>query len=114
MSSMHFDYDYFNYKYINSEIIYIPKEIIHDIIYDDSTYPIPFTNKFYKIYQDITFKLVDYFQYNYPYLIIKIKLSDSIPEIIISNVNELNFKFIQSKSNEIINKYINNKFLLIN
>ena len=110
---------FFNIKTTNNTITFTPKHFIRDVLWDYSNSFIPFTNgKRYYVYQDMTFKLLDFYEKIYPTLNIQIStenLNDNTTDkgliLTIHNVNE-NMESIVKSSNDILTSYINKKFSL--
>ena len=109
--------DYF-YIIIKDDIItFTPKELIKDIIWNYSNSFIPFSNgKRYYVYQDLTFKLIDYYEKYYPYINIQIHTIDEddklLPRLVVSKVKEKDKESIIKVSMNIMTEYINRKFSL--
>lgn len=105
------DINYFAVKQYQDKLIFTPKELICDIIFDNTSHIIPFSNgKVYLVYQDLTFEISDALeQYNTS---VNIDFSLKIPQIIISNIKK-DHKNILHISSKTINNYINKKFSLI-
>lgn len=104
-------------EHITCTIIFTPKELIKDIIWDFSNTFIPFSNgKKYYIYQDLVFNIIDFFDNSiYSYISTSINNEDKQkPSMIISNIKESDYKDILKICNEIITNYINKKFSLWN
>jgi hypothetical protein len=110
-----------NYFYIiekdDNTITFTPKQLIRDIIWDYSNSIIPFSKgKRYYVYQDITFKLIDYYEKYYPYINIQIHKHDEIdkllPSLIVSKVKKEDKEDIIKVSINIMTEYINRKFSL--
>jgi hypothetical protein len=108
--------DYFTINHTNTELEFIFSPLIHDIIFEDSNYIIPYRTthtQYYKIYQDLTFKIIDKLNLisTNGYLNIFIKFSiSSIPSIIITNFHENDYNIIQNIVSQQITTYINNVF----
>jgi hypothetical protein len=97
--------DYFYTIEKDDTITFTPKELIRDIIWDYSNSFIPFSNgKRYYVYQDLTFKLIDYYEKYYPYISIQIHKVDK--------VKEEDKEAIIKVSMTIMTEYINRKFSL--
>lgn len=92
------------------KIIFIPKELIHDIYFDNTTNFIPYTNgKCYLVYQDLTFKIIEYLEKSCPNVAVQLNKEVTIPEIIITgNIDDVQL----SRINRIMTNYINLKFSL--
>jgi len=105
----------------NYKITFIPKELIHDIYFDNTKHIIPYTNgKCYLVYQDITFKILEFLEKvspkssvqlnkepNVPYSLTRSALK--IPEIIVTgNIDDTQL----TRINRIMTNYINSKFSL--
>lgn len=98
------------------KITFTPKELIHDIYFDNTMNIIPYTNgKCYLVYQDITFKILEYlekvsFSAN---LIsqssVQLNKEPKIPEIIINGIID---DIQLTRINRIMTNYINSKFSL--
>ena len=98
-------------KQNNNTVVFTPKEIIHDIYFDTTKNIIPYTNgKCYLVYQDITFKIINYLQKINPNLTVQLNKNQVIPEIIIKGDN-LDDTLL-SNVNKIMTNYINSKFSL--
>ena len=107
---------FFNIKTTNNTITFTPKPFIRDVLWDYSNSFIPFTNgKRYYVYQDMTFKLLDFYEKMHPTLNVQIytDTTSNDKELILTihNVNE-NMESIVKSSNDILNLYINKKFSL--
>jgi hypothetical protein len=120
-------FNFFDYETEPNKIIFTPKNIIMDILYDNSNHIIPFSNgKYYYVYQELTFKLIDFLEKDH--VSVQIDVSDQLPKIIITNnlkegkCNELNnvlcnecdeLNYVLYESKKFLNDYINKKFSLI-
>lgn len=115
--------DYFYIIEKDDTLTFTPKELIKDIIWDYSNSFIPFSNgKRYYVYQDLTFKLIDYYEKYYPYINIQIYKVDEVddmdevdkllPSLIVSKIKEEDKEAIIKISMNIITEYINRKFSL--
>jgi hypothetical protein len=109
--------DYFYTIEKDDTITFTPKELIRDIIWDYSNSFIPFSNgKRYYVYQDLTFKLIDYYEKYYPYISIQIHKVDEVdkllPSLVVSKVKEEDTEAIIKVSMTIMTEYINRKFSL--
>lgn len=94
------------------KVIFTPKEFIHDIYFNTTNHIIPYTNgKCYFVYQDITFKILEFLENNnYDNLIVQLN-NNNIPDIIISSKTQQDDSII-TNINKIITKYINKNFSL--
>ena len=95
----------------NKKITFIPKELIHDIYFDNTNHIIPYTNgKCYLVYQDITFRVIEYFENFSNKCSVQLNKQIKIPEIIINvpKIDDINLSII----NRIMTNYINSKFSL--
>lgn len=106
------NFEYFNVTHeTETSLVFTPKEIIKDIIYDKSNNIIPFTNgQCYFVYQDITFKIMEYLE-NYPHISLKL-VKEKLPKIILTNIKDDEFDLILKATNTILTSYINKKFSL--
>ena len=103
--------DYFQINFTENQLTFIPKELIHDIYFDETDNIIPYSNgKCYIVYQDLTFKIVEFLEKYYAYLTVKLNNQDKIPSIIITG-NNIDDSIIKN-INRVITKYINSKFSL--
>jgi hypothetical protein len=92
------------------KITFIPKELIHDIYFDNTNHIIPYTNgKCYLVYQDITFKILEYLEKVSPKSYVQLNKELKIPEIIVTGKID---DELLSKINRIMTNYINSKFSL--
>lgn len=95
---------------VNYKITFTPKELIHDIYFDNTNHIIPYTNgKSYLVYQDLTFKILEYLEKVSPKSSVQLNKEPKIPEIIVTG--EIDDKLL-SKINRIMTNYINSKFSL--
>jgi hypothetical protein len=111
------DIEYFHIVPKNDSITFTPKHLIRDIIWDYSNSFIPFTNgKRYYVYQDLTFRLIDYYETAFPYITAQIHKVDEtdklLPSIIIHNIKQKDTDIIIKNSSKIMTDYINRKFSL--
>lgn len=108
------DFEYFNIEQKDdNSIIFTPKNIIIDIIFEFSNRIIPFSNgERYYVYQDVVFFMIDFYEKDYPYISISISVIDNVPNIIINNIKPLDYKYILQVSSRFLTKYINKKFSL--
>jgi hypothetical protein len=109
--------EYFKTSITKTQIVFTPKEIIQDILWDCSNTFIPFSNgKQYYVYQDIVFNIIDFYEdSDYSYISISINNENKeIPSIVISNIKEEDYQYILKISSNIITNYINKKFSLWN
>jgi hypothetical protein len=92
------------------KIIFTPKELIHDIYFDNTKHIIPYTNgKCYLVYQDLTFKILEFLEKVSPQSSVQLNKEPRIPEIIITGkINDTQL----SRINRIMTNYINSKFSL--
>jgi|LakMenE18May11ns_1017448.scaffolds.fasta_scaffold9207864_1 hypothetical protein len=109
--------DYFYTIEKDDTITFTPKELIRYIIWDYSNSFIPFSNgKRYNVYQDLIFKLIDYYEKYYPYISIQIHKVDEVdkllPSLVVSKVKEEDKEAIIKVSMTIMTEYINRKFSL--
>lgn len=126
-------FNFFDYEIEPNKIIFTPKNIIIDILYDNSNHIIPFSNgNYYYVYQELAFKLIDFLENEH--VSVQINVSNQLPKIIITKnkcndkcnecnkcndecnkcndeCNELNHILHESKN--VLNDYINKKFSLI-
>lgn len=103
--------DYFQINLAENQLTFIPKELILDIYFDKTENIIPYSNgKCYTVYQDLTFKIVEFIEKYYTDLTVKLNNQDKIPSIIITG-NNINDSIIKN-INKVITKYINSKFSL--
>ena len=113
------DIEYFDMKEFDKEtVIFTPKELIIDIVWEYSNTYIPFTNgKQYYIYQDIAFKLMEFYEKYYPYVMVVINIvketDDSLPHILIGKLNPNDKDNIIKSSIKIMTNYINKTFSLM-
>lgn len=110
--------DYFDIIEKDDIIIFTPKMLIRDIIWDFSNTYIPFSNgKKYYVYQDLTFKLINYYEKHYPYINIQIHKVDEVdkllPSLIVSKIKKQDKDDMINDSMKIMTEYINRKFSLI-
>lgn len=103
------DINYFSVVQNIDTLVFIPKDLIQDIIYDNTHVLIPFSNgKVYLVYQVITFDIMEAleeFKIN-----VNIDLNEKYPHIIISNIKEKDYIDVLNISSKIINNCINKKF----
>lgn len=105
------DIIYFDIDQKDNTLVFIPKKIIHDIYFDNTTVIIPYTNgKCYLVYQDITLKIIKYFESINSRITIQLNKDKVIPEIIITKI-DIDDSII-SIINTIMTNYINSKFML--
>ena len=106
------DINYFSVVQTIDTLVFTPKDLIQDIIYDKTSVLIPFSNgNVYLVYQVITFNIMEAleeFKIN-----INIDLNEKYPRIIISNIKEKDYINVLNISSSIINNCINKKFSLI-
>jgi len=92
------------------KITFTPKELIHDIYFDNTNNFIPYTNgKCYLVYQDLTFKILEYLEKVLPQSSVQLNKEPKIPEIIVTG--EFDNKLL-TIINTIMTNYINSKFSL--
>lgn len=111
------DIEYFYKDYTDDTIIFTPKELIRDIIWDYSNSFIPFTNgQRYYVYQDLAFQLIDFYEKHFPYINVQIhkvdEVDNKLPSIIITKVNKEDRDIIVQYSDKLMTNYINKKFSL--
>lgn len=93
------------------KITFRPKELIHDIYFDNTINIIPYTDgKCYLVYQDITFKILEYLEKVSPQSSLQLNKETKIPEIII--ITKVIDDKQLSRINRIMTDYINLKFSL--
>lgn len=100
----------------NYKITFTPKELIHDIYFDNTKHIIPYTKhipyingKCYLVYQDLTFKILEYLEKVSPQISVQLNKEPIIPEIIVTGkINDIQLSTI----NRIMTNYINSKFSL--
>jgi hypothetical protein len=113
------DIEYFELKELDKDtFVFTPKELIKDIVWEYSNTYIPFTNgKQYYIYQDIAFKLMEFYEEYYPYVVLVINIvketDDKLPHILIGKLKSHDKDTILKYSNKIMTDYINKTFSLI-
>lgn len=113
------DIEYFYIIEQDDIIVFTPKQLIRDIIWDYSNSFIPFTNgQRYYVYQDLTFKLIDYYEDKFPYINVQIHKVDEndklLPSIIVSKIKKEDKDAIIRTSSKLMTDYINKKFCLLN
>lgn len=92
------------------KITFTPKELINDIYFDNTKHIIPYTNgKCYLVYQDITFKILEYLEKVSPKSSVQLNKELKIPEIIVTGEID---NVLLSRINRIMTNYINSKFSL--
>ena len=107
------DFEYFNIEQKNDSIVFTPKNIITDVIFDFSNRIIPFSNgERYYVYQDIVFNMIDFYEKDYSYISISINMIENVPNIIIGNIKVLDYEYILEISSKFLTKCINKKFSL--
>lgn len=111
------DIEYFYITDKDDTIIFTPKELIRDIIWDYSNLFIPFTNgQRYYVYQDLAFQIIDFYEKYFPYLSVQIqKINESdktLPSLIVSKIKKEDKDIITQHSNKLMTNYINKKFSL--
>lgn len=109
--------EYFNVEIHDFKLIYTPKEIIKDIIWDDGNIIIPFSNgKKYYVYQELVFDLIERLENTVNVTIcndntelpkIQINLGKLEEEKAKHNINK-----IIELANDTLTNYINKKFSL--
>lgn len=105
------EYNYFKISEKNSELSISFAEYIKDVIHDETSTIIPFTNgKCYLLYQDISFKILKALQDVGITAEIRIEDTNKSPIIYISSLQKSNIIDIITP---IINNSINRKFSLI-
>lgn len=112
-------FEYFHSDEIDNgdSFIFTPKQLISDIIWDVGNIFIPFSNgKRYYVYQEIAFKLIDYYESYYPYLTLKIINSQepNLPSILINKIKSSDKENIIKNTKKIMTDHINKKFCLFN
>ena len=113
------DIEYFDITIKNdSTVIFTPKILIRDIIWDESNSFIPFSNgKRYYVYQDLAFKIIEFYETYFPYLNLQINntsIDDIVlPSLIVSKIKTENLQEIIGLTSKLITNYINKKFSLI-
>ena len=103
----------------NHTVIFTPKQLIKDVIWDFSKLFIPFSNgKRYYVYQELTFKIIDYYELNFPYLSVNILTAEeghkNLPSIVISNIKSEHKNTIIQNTVKMMTDHINRKFSLLN
>jgi hypothetical protein len=108
--------EYFHLVDNEDTIIFTPKELIKDIIWDQSNSFIPFTNgKRYYVYQDLAFQLIEFYEKHFPYISLQIQKADdpdSLPSIIVTKIKNEDKDIIIQHSTTLMTNYINKKFSL--
>jgi hypothetical protein len=115
------DIDYFEttIQDNNTCVIFTPKQLIRDIIWDESNSFIPFSNgKRYYVYQDLAFQLIEFYEERFPYInlhINNVSIDDaSLPSLVVKKIKTEDLEEIISLSHKLMTKYINKKFCLLN
>lgn len=124
MTLLNIDIEYFNVEtdQFNNTIRFIPKELIWDILWDDSNINIPFSNgKVYYVYQDLAFSLINDLETLYPYITVSIgsisvqhnsSTQILVPTIVLNNTRLENVAQYIESSSSVITNYINKRFSL--
>lgn len=112
------DIEYFYIIEQDDVVVFTPKQLIRDIIWDYSNSFIPFTNgERYYVYQDLTFQLIEYYETHYPYINVQIHKVDEndklLPSIIVSKIKKEDKDNIIRISSQLMTNYINKKFSLL-
>lgn len=105
--------DYFTINHMDTELEFIFSPLIHDIIFEDSNYIIPYRTthtQYYKIYQDLTFKIINKLTPIIKSINVYIKYKQTIPCIIITHFHKNDYNIIQNIVSQQITNYINNIF----
>lgn len=114
------DIEYFHLEeQDNQTIIFTPKQLIKDVIWDFSNVFIPFSNcKRYYVYQELAFKLIDYYELYFSYLTVTIltakETDKNLPSIVITNIKQQHKNTIIQNTIKIMTGHINRKFSLLN
>lgn len=113
------DIEYFYIKELDKDtIVFSPKDLIKDIVWEYSNTYIPFTNgKQYYVYQDIAFKLMEFYEKYYPYVVLVINIvkdtDEQLPHILIGKLKPYDKDTIIKYSTKIMTDYINKLFSLM-
>ncbi len=114
------DIEYFDIAFQDdSTVIFTPKQLIRDIIWDESNSIIPFSNgKRYYVYQDLAFQMMEFYEIHYPYVnlhIHNVSIDDTnLPSLLVKKIKKEDLSSIVSQSSQLITNYINKKFCLLN
>jgi hypothetical protein len=114
------DIEYFNITVQDDTcVIFTPKQLIRDIIWDESNSFIPFSNgKRYYVYQDLAFQLIEFYETHFPYINLHINNTpvegDVLPSLVIKKIKKEDLQQIISLSSKLMTNYINKKFCLLN